>query len=363
MKDYTPDYIKINKARTIGELVSTLDLTKEEDIKTYKAERYKLIELCERKECQAYLDSKNKITVGIGFNMQSSGARKEWEEAFKVLKPRDRPNFDAVYKGTRSLNTREVKILCNYSLNAREKRVQYLYRKIWDKLTPNEKLAIEDAFFNAEQKLVGIPYIRDKDGNILYDKNGNHLTRKTNFYKQMHLYIEAKEQGDYEKALLHFNYARWELKYNSNREKDIGAKNRRDSQEAMLDTYKDEILQESEIKEKLSRLKAVRKEESVLDPRGKAFLSIVIGGSIAIAGYNFFTQRALERCRNLMFLQFQGKGFSTCLQIENTITGALYKSGAYHKDKEKYFKDKQDIINLAEETWDKVMRKSAGQNT
>lgn len=341
MTNGKPDYVKINKFREIGEEIKFLDLNNEEDLKKYQEKKREIMIFVEGREAERYIDGKGKYTVGVGFNMDQVGAKKEWSEAFEHLKPEDRPDFEKVYNLKAKLTDEQIEILYQHSAKVRECDVRNRYIKIWDKLMTSEKLAIEDCFFNAGNKVVGI-----------YEK------RKTNFYKQMHLYIEAKERGDYEKALLHFKYARWELKCNSNPEKELGIQNRRDSQEAMLDTYKDDILQENEIKQKLIALEEKRKLEGALDPRGEAFLSIIIGGSIAIAGYNFFIQRTLDRCRGLVFLWFAGKGYSTTLQVENTITHALYASGAYHKDREKYLRDKKKIINLVEETWDELIRKS-----
>lgn len=77
MKDYTPDYIKINKFREVGEQIRFLDLEKEEDIEKYYTLKRELTILAEGKANERYLDDKGNFTVGIGFNMNQISVKQE----------------------------------------------------------------------------------------------------------------------------------------------------------------------------------------------------------------------------------------------------------------------------------------------
>ena len=88
-----------------------------------------------------------KITVGVGFNMSDPGARKEWNKIFENYDKK--PDFDQVYNGQKELTNAQVDHLLRSSLDKREKELEKIYVLIWDDLKLNERLAIEDSYFNA----------------------------------------------------------------------------------------------------------------------------------------------------------------------------------------------------------------------
>ena len=95
---------------------------------------------------KAYLDSKNNITVGIGFNMQARGARAEWEQVFGGS-----VSFDKVMQGELDLTDEQVEKLAKFSINTRINKLETThYQAIWSKMPINEKTAIISLFFNAE---------------------------------------------------------------------------------------------------------------------------------------------------------------------------------------------------------------------
>ena len=68
---------------------------------------------------RAYPDIKDKMTVGVGFNMDTPSARDEWKEAFGGA-----VSFDAVRAGTRILEEEEVWQLFRAGLASRRKELK-----------------------------------------------------------------------------------------------------------------------------------------------------------------------------------------------------------------------------------------------
>jgi GH24 family phage-related lysozyme (muramidase) len=157
----------------------------------------------------AYDDGKGYSTIGYGFNMDSVSARIIWEEAigcsvsFTKAKNKEvgitkEQAFD-LYLSVKMRNTREL---------------QNIYANSWEKLKPNEKLMIQDLYFNAGSKLVG---------------------RQTRFYKNILHYSSTANPMYLQEALI-------EVKERSNREKITnprlarGIQNRRNVQATMGDS-------------------------------------------------------------------------------------------------------------------------------
>jgi hypothetical protein len=116
----------------------------------------------------SYDDTANppRRTVGYGFNMDNKNkngkniAKIEWERAFPD--ENTRPNFDDVYNGQSKLNQDEMNTLFDYSVSSREQRLKrYIGQENWQKLKPNERLALESAWYNGETAIVG-RNLRDK---------------------------------------------------------------------------------------------------------------------------------------------------------------------------------------------------------
>ncbi len=94
-----------------------------------------------------YEDSKKRPTVGIGFDMKQDRAINEWNLAF--LDENNRPDFDEVSSGKRNLTKQEMIVLFNHSVSSREERLKtYIGQENWQKLKPNERLALESANYN-----------------------------------------------------------------------------------------------------------------------------------------------------------------------------------------------------------------------
>lgn len=155
----------------------------------------------------SYDDGKGYITVGIGFNMDLPDARLAWQHVFQGS-----VSFDAVYQKQRTLTEGEMQALLTYDLAHRENQLQKIYKSIWTFLHPNERLAIESAYYNAPRTV-----------------NGD-----TRFWQHLHVYVEKKELEGLKQAV-------FELKERSNPEPPHvrqGIQNRRDSEAEMLSSFK-----------------------------------------------------------------------------------------------------------------------------
>ena len=181
----------------------TLDLDTPEGQSQYNDLLYCFILMNEGSRAQAYLDTVNKVTVGIGFNMDASSAKTQWLQAFG-----NSVSFQDVYSKKRTLSEQEIRKLFDLSISARRQEIKRIYGNCWDLFTPNERVAIEDAYFNAPVLVSG----------------------KTNFYRQMVAYTKAGEIKYLLKAID-------EMKNNSNPTKHPGIQNRRNKQAEMLSTH------------------------------------------------------------------------------------------------------------------------------
>lgn len=180
-----------------------LDLCSPDDQKQYGDLLYQFILMNEGSRAQAYLDTVGKVTVGIGFNMDAVSAKTQWMQAFGGT-----VSFADVYSKKRSLAESEIRQLFDLSISARRQEISKIYSSIWDKLKGNERVGIEDAYFNAPVLVSG----------------------RTNFYRQMCDYVQTCDQNCLLKAI-------YEIKSNSNRTNNKGIQNRRDKQAEMLSSH------------------------------------------------------------------------------------------------------------------------------
>lgn len=191
---------------TISEMrdkIHGLDLSNASNQKIYADVLYKFILMNEGSEASAYKDTVGKVTVGIGFNMDAPSAKTEWAQAFG-----NTVSFTDVYAQKRKLVESEIRALFDVNTAIRRKEIQRIYASFWDDLAPNERVTIEDAYFNA-------PVL---------------VSAKTKFYKHMCDYATNGNADGLQKAI-------YELQYNSNPTKHKGIQNRRDKQAEMLSSH------------------------------------------------------------------------------------------------------------------------------
>ncbi len=175
---------------------------------------------------EAYDDGKGNITVGVGFNMELPRSRDDWARVFKGS-----VSFEAVYENRASLTLESVDLLLEEALQTREQELKWIYRGVWEKLKPNERLAIESAYYNAPSLVMGPP--TDK---ALIPK-GLRLSscKATRFYGHMKRYVETQNMDALKQGVV-------ELRCHSNAEQDpkirFGLQQRRNSEAELLASYK-----------------------------------------------------------------------------------------------------------------------------
>ena len=144
------------------------------------------------------------VTVGVGFNMETSDACTTWTALFGSSL-----SFDKVKAGQLCLTDAQINQLLHHSLGERESDLRdKIYDKgHWERLFPNERLAIESAYFNA-------PTL---------------VNKKTHFYAHICTYLDHGSSDDLKAAV-------FELRHRSNAKKMRGLENRRRMEAIMLDT-------------------------------------------------------------------------------------------------------------------------------
>jgi len=143
-------------------------------------------------------------TIGVGFNMDTGSARKEWESLFHVS-----VSFDDAYNGKLKLTEEQVDRLLYKSLSTRCQQVEEIYENIWSKLRANERITILSLYFNGP-KLV---------------------SKGTKFYAHIKAYVETGHEK-------HLQEAVYEVRHRSNRDKEDGTQDRRNCEAELLDSTK-----------------------------------------------------------------------------------------------------------------------------
>ncbi len=177
--------------------------------------------------------AKGKVTVGIGFNMDTDGAEKLWNEFFH-----SDVDFESVYWGLEKLTWKDVDQFFEYCVRERKKEIKRIYSQIFHKLKLNERFAIEDLYFNGP-KLV---------------KKG------TKFHEYIHQYYETNDIKYLHKAVD-------EVRYYSNPKKIRGLQNRRNEQADILDSSKAKIYSAPN-DERLPEREIIAKVAETIIPRG-----------------------------------------------------------------------------------------------
>ncbi|WP_341793266.1 MULTISPECIES: hypothetical protein [unclassified Rickettsia] len=181
-----------------------LNLNLPADKETYELILLSFIKANEGERLYVYLDIKKNHTIGIGFNMDSPYAERIWQEIFGYA-----ISFYRVKEGKQPITKEQSRLLFSYVKTSNRLELITLYQVAWHRLKANEQAMIEDLYWNGGGKLVG---------------------KKTNFYKNIILYITSSELKYLKTALL-------EVRENSNPERNRGIQNRRNIQAEMGEPY------------------------------------------------------------------------------------------------------------------------------
>jgi hypothetical protein len=194
--------IGVKEATAIKRALGKLQLPESDATRAqYKELRRRFIGMNEENDADGkphcYDDPKGRCTVGIGFDMDrvdpktnESISRQEWNAAFAASPAK--PDFDKVKSGEVDLTQDQINTLFNYSADHRESVLKKSFGpEIWAKLKYNERLAIEDIFYNGGFNLVG---------------------DKTHFHQEIDKYALTGKRE-------HLDNALWEISRKSNDEK------------------------------------------------------------------------------------------------------------------------------------------------
>ncbi|WP_341748798.1 hypothetical protein [Candidatus Tisiphia endosymbiont of Sialis lutaria] len=197
--------VSIKFAAELRDKLHGLNLFKPEHLQFYQEMALAFIKGNENEILQIYKDIKGNKTIGIGFNMDNPEARIVWQAIFQGL-----ISFDKVYNGQQTITTEQSRMIYDYKSATNRIELKNIYGKSWDKLKPNERLMIEDLYWNGGNKLVG---------------------KFTKFFQHMRLYAESSKLKYLEQGLI-------EVREGSNKEKIRGIQNRRNVQSEIGDSSK-----------------------------------------------------------------------------------------------------------------------------
>ena len=145
-------YMEINKkeAAQLRDQLHNLNIINISDNEIYHEKLYYIIASGEGFSSKIYKDSKGKLTIGYGFNMdRGNGSRNEWNQIFKGS-----VSFDSAKKGDIKITKEQARMLKRYGVQIRENELAKIYNPYWNKLRANERAILTDMYYHFP-KLVG----------------------------------------------------------------------------------------------------------------------------------------------------------------------------------------------------------------
>ena len=120
-----------------------LDINDVNDREVYYDKLYYIIASGEGFSGKVYQDSRGKLTIGYGFNMDRGLASKnEWDQIFKGA-----ISFDDAKNGNITITKEQARMLKRYGVEAREQELCNIYAPYWDKMRLNERAIITDLYY------------------------------------------------------------------------------------------------------------------------------------------------------------------------------------------------------------------------
>ncbi len=224
---------KITHAQQLAQELNKLDLSNPTHVLNYQKLRYIDFALIEGIKDQAYDDLtglpireaikiSGKRTIGIGFNLDDTDAKKTWHSVFSHTK-----DFDDARNGMIKLKMAEVEKLFAVTIGIREKYIEQHYGHVLKYLHPGIRLALEDLCYNA-YSLIGpktslYRYICAHGIAIKNMQNALNTVEKEEYFKQ---------------AQYNLFLALLEIKYKSNRYSVPGLYIRREMTAIKANIYK-----------------------------------------------------------------------------------------------------------------------------
>ena len=174
-----------------------LNLADREHLKLYEDLLFLFIRSNEGERLSVYRDIKGYKTISIGYNMDTYKSKEVWQQIFA-----NQVSFDAVYNGKAAITAQQSRKLYEYKIRLNRLELEVIYSNFWCKFKANERLMIEDLYWNGGNKLAG---------------------KATRFFCYITKYASTKKLEFLLEALT-------EIKERSNKEKIKGIQNRRNLQ-------------------------------------------------------------------------------------------------------------------------------------
>lgn len=182
-----------------------LDLAISTHLKKYEELLFLFIKNNEGERFYVYQDIKGNRTISVGYNMDALGAKEIWQQIFA-----NQLSFDQVYSGKLAITAEQSRKLYEHKIRFNRKELEVMYGNFWHQFKANERLMVEDLYWNGGNRLVG---------------------KATRFFRCITQYLATKELGLLVEALT-------EIKERSNKEKIKGIQNRRNIQSEIGNSIK-----------------------------------------------------------------------------------------------------------------------------
>ena len=142
--------INEKEAERLRDQLHNLNITSISNNKIYYEKLYYIIASGEGFSPKVYKDSKRKLTIGYGFNMdRGNTSRDEWNEIF-----RGTISFDSAKKGEIEITKEQARMLKRYGVQIRENELAKIYTPYWNTMRANERAILTDMYYHSP-KLVG----------------------------------------------------------------------------------------------------------------------------------------------------------------------------------------------------------------
>ena len=133
------------EAAKLRDELHNLDVIGFKDREVYYDKLYYIIAAGEGFEPKAYPDTKKKITIGYGFNMdRGEASKREWNDVFN-----NRISFEKAKNGEITITKEQARMLKRYGVEQREKELARIYAPYWHIIRLNERAILTDLYYQA----------------------------------------------------------------------------------------------------------------------------------------------------------------------------------------------------------------------
>lgn len=132
------------EAAKLRDELHNLNINSIDDNEFYYKTLYYITASGEGFSAEVYKDSKGKLTIGYGFNMDRGDAsRNEWDDVFKNYNL----SFDEAKKGNLAITTDQALMLKKHGIQKRERELEKIYAPYWHQMRLNERAILTDMYY------------------------------------------------------------------------------------------------------------------------------------------------------------------------------------------------------------------------